>query len=288
MIQNSAMLVDLNISLWAGRKMDKRVSAEIDVSKGTKVKGGNYHKRLMGGAKALENITTLGGALRTWHYSRTLAWSDRGTRLLPVTLFPDYKAELDRRVDELRRAVEVFLAQYSTLVTAAAFSLGDLFDASEYPSVDEVRAKFRVDYVFLPVPVAGDFRVDVMQEAADTLRTEYESYFGRKLAEAMQDAWTRLHECVTHMSERLADAEEVKQTKTGETRRKKFHDSLIENANELCGVLTALNVTSDPKLEQARQALERAINNRTADDLRDNDHLRLQTKAKIDAILDMF
>jgi len=36
MIQNSAMLVDLNISLWAARKMDKKVSQEIDSVKNTR------------------------------------------------------------------------------------------------------------------------------------------------------------------------------------------------------------------------------------------------------------
>jgi hypothetical protein len=242
----------------------------------------------MAGAKALDHVATLGGALRTWHYSRTLAWSDRGTRLLPVALFPDYKAELDKRVDELRRAVDIFLAQYSTLVSAAAFSLGDLFNAEEYPTVDEVRAKFRVDYVFLPVPTSGDFRVDVVQDVAATLRTEYESYYGRKLNEAMKDAWDRLSECVKRISQQLSDADTPRETKKGLVHRRKFHDSLIENANELCGVLTALNVTNDEKLEQARQALERAINNRTADDLRESDELRRDTKARVDAILEMF
>ena len=46
MIQNSAMLVDLNISLWTARKMDKKVSQEIDNAKNTRSRGGNYHKNL--------------------------------------------------------------------------------------------------------------------------------------------------------------------------------------------------------------------------------------------------
>ena len=41
MIQNSAMLVDLNISAWTGRKMDKKVSDEIDSAKHTKARAGN-------------------------------------------------------------------------------------------------------------------------------------------------------------------------------------------------------------------------------------------------------
>ena len=44
MIQNSAMLIDLNISTWTGRKMDKKVSEEIDQAKNTKSRAGNYHK----------------------------------------------------------------------------------------------------------------------------------------------------------------------------------------------------------------------------------------------------
>ena len=43
MIQNSSMLVDLNISVWTGRKQDKKVSEEIDAAKSTKTKAGNYH-----------------------------------------------------------------------------------------------------------------------------------------------------------------------------------------------------------------------------------------------------
>ena len=45
MIQNSAMLVDLNISLWTARKMDKKVSQEIDNAKNTRSRGGNYQDR---------------------------------------------------------------------------------------------------------------------------------------------------------------------------------------------------------------------------------------------------
>ena len=56
MIQNSAMLVDLNISVWTGRKMDKKVSDEIDASKNTKARAGNYHKKLLAGTQKLEQL----------------------------------------------------------------------------------------------------------------------------------------------------------------------------------------------------------------------------------------
>jgi len=288
MIQNSAMLIELNVSMWTGRKMDKRVSDEIDVAKNTKARGGNYHKKLMAGTGKLERVQTLVSALRVWHYKNTLPWADSGSRLLPMAHFFDYKTELNTRIQDIETAVDSFLMDYPTLVSAAAFQLGDLFDASEYPDVGSLRSKFSVSYVFLPVPMAGDFRIDVAEESKEELRSEYEKFFNRKLQDAMHDAWTRLYDCVKHLSERLADAPEAKTTKSGTVTRQRFHTTLITNANELCSLLSALNVTGDPKLEQARQALERAVNGATADSLKDSDELRRHTKTQIDAILDMF
>ena len=97
-----------------------------------------------------------------------------------------------------------------------------------------------------------------------------------------------LFRSVKHMSEKLADAATPRQTKDGLNHTQIFRDSLITNANELCDLLTKLNVTSDPKLEQARQELERVLNGKTADALRNSDDLRRDTKAKVDEILGMF
>ena len=288
MIQNSAMLVDLNISVWTGRKMDKKVSDEIDAAKNTKAKGGNYHKKLLAGTQRLDDLQKLVGTIRTWHYAQTLPWSDGGSRLLPMKNFFDYKATLTDYAAQYDEAVKQFLNEYPTLVSAAAFQLGDLFDSEEYPSVDKLEGKFKFKYVFLPVPEVGDFRIDVSEAGKTELQEQYQKFYEDRLSEAMQDTWERLHDCVKHMSDKLANAEVPRETKEGPNYTKLFRDSLITNANELCDLLTRLNVTNDAKLEQARQALESAINGHCAEDLRKSDDLRLQTKAKVDEILGMF
>lgn len=288
MIQNSAMLVDLNISVWTGRKMDKKVSDEIDAAKNTKARGGNYHKKLLAGTQRLDDLQKLVGTIRTWHYAQTLPWSDGGSRLLPMKNFFDYKATLNDYASQYDEAVQKFLGEYPTLVSAAAFQLGDLFDSQEYPSVNKLEDKFRFKYVFLPVPEVGDFRIDVNEASKTELQTQYQSFYEDRLNDAMGDIWERLHDCVKHMSDKLANADVPRETKEGQNYTKLFRDSLVTNANELCELLTKLNVTNDPKLEQARQALESAINGKCAEDLRKSDDLRLQTKAKVDAILGMF
>lgn len=289
MIENSAMLVDLNISAWTGRKMDKKVSDEIDVAKGTRARGGNYHKALLAGSGKLEEVQQVINAIRVWHYAQTLPWSDGGSRLLLMKNFFDYKQRLGEFEAQFRAVVGDLVAEYPSLVSAAAFQLGALFDRAEYPDADTIASKFNFNYVFMPLPATGDFRIDVGNEALNELKGQYETFYNTKLNSAVKEVWTRLHGCLTHMSTKLADLEVPKVKKNGdEVYTQVFRDSLVDNALELCEMLTKLNVLDDPKLEQARRELESAITNVTPKDIRESKGTRDDVKAKVDAILKSF
>jgi len=67
-----------------------------------------------------------------------------------------------------------------------------------------------------------------------------------------------------------------------------FRDSLVDNAVEMCELLTRLNVTNDSKLESCRKKLEIALVGVDAGDLRKFDEVRLDVKSKVDEILSMF
>ena len=282
------MLVELNIPLWTARKMDKKVSEEVDVTKGTRARGGNYHKNLLAGSDKLERIGKIAGAARTWHYENTLPWTDKGARLLPMKSFFDYKKTLNNFEIQFTQAVNEFCIEYPQLVSKSAFTLGDLFDRDEYPDVEKVRNKFGFKYSFSPVPEAGDFRVDVEEEALTELKEQYESMYKKKLDDAMQDTWQRLHDVLTHMSEKLSFVDDPVDEHGNKVKRSPFHATTITNAVELCGLLTKLNITNDPKLEQARQKLERALVGIDADTVKESQEIRHSVKAKVDAILDMF
>jgi len=286
MINKTSVLVDLNISTWTGRKLDKRVSDEIDASKNTKTRAGNYNKHLLAGTAKLEEVAKIAGAVRTWHYQQTLPWSDGGSRLLPMKNFFEYKQTLGMLERQFNDAVEAFLQDYPQLVSAAAFQLGDLFDRSEYPDAEKLRYKFRFRYAFTPVPDIGDFRVDAGEETKRELEEQYRNSFEEKLNDALKDIWERLHTTLSHMSEKLADAQTPRVAKDGtENRTQIFRDSLITNATELCGLLSKLNVTNDPKLEDARRTLENTLSGVTPQSVRDSDDVRHTVKKRVDEIL---
>ena len=70
-----------------------------------------------------------------------------------------------------------------------------------------------------------------------------------------------------------------------EDKKKRYHESMLTNAHELCGLLTAFNITGDAKLEQARQDLERALLGVRIDDIKESASVRKEIKEKVDNIL---
>ena len=279
-IASSAMLVELSISTWTARKLDKRVSAEVDANKSTKTRAGNYNKNLLAGTGFLDTITKYAANARAWHASQTLPWSDNGLRLLPMSNFIEYKAQLAVMERNYLALVQKFLIAYPNLVSAAAFQLGELFNRDEYPEVHTIERKFKFSANYLPVPMAGDFRVDIGEEAKAEIMASCNNAYEERLNNAMKEAWTRLHDCLSRMSERLSDDADGKQ--------KIFRDSLVENAVELTGLLKHFNLTKDPMLEQARNELASTISGHDADTLRSSDHVRESVKNKVDSMLSKF
>lgn len=279
-ISNRSMLVNVSISIWTGRKLDKQVSAEVDVAKATKTRAGNYHKNLFAGVDELAAVGRVGGKIRNWLHVETMPWSDGGDRLLPMENFKDFKAELKVHDIEFDDTVKIFCDKYPTLISAQAFTMGALFDRSEYPDADDIASKFELRYTFSPLPEVGDWRIDAGTEDKKELEQQYEKAYNDRLGSTTKDLWSRLHGVLTHMAERLAD--------TPEGERKIFRNSLLDAPAKLCELLTRLNITNDSKLEAARKSLESSIANISIEDLRDSDGARKEVKTQVEEILKRF
>lgn len=279
-ISSSAVLVDLNISVWTGRKMDKKVSAEIDADHSTQVRAGNYHKALMAGAQELEAISKYASQIRQWHSQQTLPWSDAGTRLVPTMRLFDYKAELATREREFEHLINEFLIAYDTLVQGAQFRLGSLFNADEYPPRDVVASKFGMRYVFSPLPTSGDFRVDIGNEGLEELKQQFDTNQNRYIQQAMLDVWLR----VKDVAERLSN-----QLRVDDSGGKgKLYQSTLDGALELCEMLRSMNLTNDPELDQVRKNLQMTLQGVDLKELKKDEQVRLSVKSEIDDLISKF
>jgi hypothetical protein len=281
-ISSSAVLVELNISVWTANKLDKGATDSVLVSNSASSGSAQVRKNLMAGTDKRKKIADYAARARLYHNQTTLSWSDKGARLLPTSLFMDYKSNMNVYQSNMTTMIEDFYANYADLIDLAKHHMGALFNPYDYPSIEELRSKFGFRLVFSPLPEGGDFRLDIPKADMDELGEQYESAFNDRLKDAMREPWDKLHKNLVHISEKLTDIDGDDEGK------KRYHDTLITNAQELCGLLTHLNITKDPLLENARRSLELTMLGVDIEDIKEHAEVRQSVKSKVDDILKKF
>jgi len=271
-LSDKALLVQLSISQWTARKYDKKATEQVASANNAAVQSGRYNKSLLPMNDFLANVHQKSTLIRKKYYANTLPWGIDGTQILPSANYLAFMTEFRKEKYEWQMIVNSFLSEYMRLKTHARVSLNTLYNEADYPSQDEVASKFDMDMSIMPVP-DGDFRVDVAEEELARITADVERRVVDASQNAMKEAWTRLHDRVKHMAEKLDDPKAV------------FRDTLVENTREICSVLTRLNFTDDPNLEAMRQEVEQSLTKHHPDALRNDPDLRRDKAAEAKAIM---
>ena len=276
-ISSSATLVELGISKWTGRKLDKRASADVASANYAKTGVANVHKKLLGDCAELKAIDTIVGVARTAHYSMTMPWSDTGLRLLTTKAYFKYHETMTEIQASFDDCVNTFLQAYDWEITQAQAKLGDLFNRNDYPTTESLGNKFGFRLSYMPLPEAGDFRLDINTEAQAEMKSHYETYYTTQLNNAMNDIWQRAFKCLSNMSERLDYASHES--------KKVFRDTLVTNVLDIVDLLSVCNITNDSQMEAMRMKLEDTLQGVTPDALREDEFLRAETKKSVDEVI---
>lgn len=290
-IASSAVLITLNVSVWTGRKLDKSTTKEVtDSKRAGSAKAASVTKHLLAEDAELDKLRAYAGDTRNYLARQTLPWGDIGMRLLPVKSMFEVEQELINRKAEFDTLVDAFLANYSVKVSAAAFQLGELFKRDEYPSEQQLRAKFRMRWAMDPVPTAGDFRVDVQNNGMEHLQSQFEREVSSRLAALTREPWERVHTCLTHVQERLAEAcAHADAAGLNEKKRApKLFGSMIDNALDLCNLLDKLNVTNDAALADVATRMRQTFSGVSIESVRESDERKRALKSKVESILKSF
>jgi len=271
-IGSSAMLTELSISQWTGRKKDRKASKEVTADNNAASGVASVNKKLMGDWETLEALHKMTGNIRNMHYSMTMPWSDTGLRLLPTAQYFKYNKEMTAMQSKWEDLARLCMREYEWEISNAQTKLGDFFHRDEYPSVSALTNKFsfRLSYI----PLADDFRTDVGAEGNEQIKAHYQEYYSRQLTNAIGDIWTRVHKVLVSMSERLDYA-------SNET-KKVFRDTLVDNVIDMIDLMNVCNITNDAQMSEIAKQLDNALRGVTPDALRDDDYLRAETKRKVD------
>jgi hypothetical protein len=284
-ISSSAVLASLNISVWPAAKLDREITDAVNADANANINAGKFMKDLFAGTSLRKDIDKYAAHCRVKHLRMTLPWADKGERLLPTSMFLDYKAFINEAEQKFNMFCDNFFLAYPTLLADAPLHLGKLYKAEDYPVLEDVKSRFGFRYVISPLPEAGDFRLDVANEELQELQQKYAADYDLRLAEAMREPWERLHATLTAMSEKLTDEPS---TGNDDKPKKRYHETLVTNATDLCALLTKLNVTGDPKLEEARRQLEQAMVGADIEAIKESPIVRETMKSRVDTILSKF
>lgn len=272
-ILGHAMLANVCIGMWEGRKHDREVTARVNDEFHANSDAGRYHKHLFGGkVQELSAIITAAAHLRGIHYTQTLPWSDTGWRLLPTTNYIAYTEAMRKAKARYEEAVEAFVAVYPRLVREAKAKLNGMYRESDYPTPDRIRHRYHVALEFSPLPAGSDFRVTLPKAELGRMAKDIEGRMMRSVESAMTDAWERLGDAITKLRPKLDDG-------------KYLRESMIERLRAVAETLGRLNLTGDQALEEARSRVLRELTVFDAETLVDDEKARAQAASAADDIL---
>lgn len=276
-LSSSAMLVHLSIGVWTASKKDKVASAEAADSHGADRKLARTYKTLIDSPK-LETLKSLVVRIHASNRNATMDWAG-DMRLLTTANYMKHTAMLTGFESEFWQLVDDFITtDYRWGLTTMQVKLGTLFNPADYPSEAELRRKFRFEAKYMPVPDAGDFRVDIANEAADVLREHYEKVYKDAIESAMQGLWQRLYGTLNIMSRQLA----VTTDADGKVKKGRIFTSTLDAMRDLIDMLETCNLTGDPKMQRMQRQLAAALDG--IDDVKDlkDEFVREDTKRAVD------
>ena len=241
---------------------------------------GNYRKSLIA-RDAIQKVSKMTGAIRQEHYRLTLPWRDGGDRILSSTGYFAYAEKMRAFQRDWDATVGEFVANYAQYVSDARAKLNGLFNADDYPTEAEIRGKFSFKMEILPLPASDDFRVNLGDEETARIRQEFEQSTQSQLARAMRDIWDRMHDVISHMSDRLRAYNVSSDGKV----ENPFRDTLVTNITELLDIIPSLNLTGDANIASFAQEMRESLTRFSPDQLREAEYRREDTAQRADEIL---
>jgi hypothetical protein len=273
-LQNSAMLVSLTLTQWSARKLDRNTSYEVCKAKHADQDLGRFNKQIVP-KKYLKNIQQLSNRIRNFHYSNTLPWQHKGSDLLPGRHYMKYAKRMGELKEKFNEAVNEFLTAYPTVIKQVQNNLNDLYDDTDYPTVEQIRKKFTMDIKMTPVPSSGDFRIDINQKELDKLKTQLDEQIEQASKLAQQELFSRLYSSL------------AKAVLTLRIPGKIFRNTLILNIEDICRKIPTMNFNDNERLDSIAELILNDLARVDMDELRDKDDIsyRLQIADQLEVAL---
>ena len=281
-IQNQAVLVAVKITKWSNAKTDKSITEEVTSSKKADSDMIRVRKNLIKSA-VVKAMSQIAGRIRNNLIGKLCVPWAAGEYLLNVDLLDQFEREWEKHEDRWNANLKELGNEYDNAVSKARTILGDAFDESDYPSRDEILAKYSLSKKIRNLPSGDDLRVALPQAKLDRMKADIESDVTSSLEGAMQSVHERVADTLAHLIEKLNDF--GVDAKTGKATGV-FRDSTVTNLTDLASILPSLNLTGDPKLTEASNSLLTQLRDLDPEKIRNSESHRKDVVSKARDVAD--
>lgn len=283
-LRENAVLLSVKVHLPSFKKTDKRASAEHSRSRNAKV-GRHKIDKILIDSPHLKAIQSLGNEARNIVKSECAPY-DHGRYLCPNLKIIDVKEAVRAVFDEMQKHREDFIAEYPTIMAHNQIELGDDFDPSEYPSLEEVKRSIGWTLIPHPVPLKGDFRSQIEQDGLEDLAEQLHDAADNALRDSLEQVFQELRRTIENVSVQLSDRDVNPDSKRQfKSSCRGFHDTLLDNVLRYVNMLDVCNIYDNAEVRASQQQIRDLLTSVSVPQLKASDTLRHQTKEQVDEII---
>ncbi|CAB4122477.1 hypothetical protein UFOVP28_4 [uncultured Caudovirales phage] len=276
-----AVIAQLQVRAWSGRKSDKKVGKWVAQEHGSDESMGSFSKRLVPKG-ALAKISTAARGVSTVHKEYSRHWDDQGARYVPAAILPKYREAIAEAEHIHKVAVDIFIDQYPRYAEEGKALLADLWDAGDYPTQEEIASMFAIEINFSPVPDGAYLPLSL--EDRDKLAADIERSTTDRLTEGTQQLFFKLRNKLNAMKAMLEKyRERSEENPDGNT---PFYKGVVEELSDMANILPLLNITNDPFLDRAIEAIKLDFANVRKNSLNNDPLKAIEVAGRVDELLD--
>ena len=277
-LDERAVLVSVKRRMYNPYKHDAEATAEYGV--------GNTNKKLFDGRdNRVKEALSKYSEVYQYVKDQTVPWST-GVEMLNMTNYMDFTSGLRGKIAAADAAVRDLVNNWDFEVNkdiqrikdlCARKGIPDRSDPNDYPTADEVDARFGIAIRYIPVPKVNDFDPRLGLSDADKA----------SLQQQLDDASTNAtRHVLTQMIVPMQRAVEKLRVNIGDD-GSIFRDSLIDNMVDVADRMNRVNLSDDPKITDAIRDLQSLVgtyaNNK--DMLRSTPSIREKAVTQIDDLM---
>jgi hypothetical protein len=238
-----AMLVKLTSSKPTTARREKAAEAVIQTQMGDSSLTVSSHI-FKDKHNPVRKVLNEAGMVYSYHVSRTMAWQDRGPRMLPVDQYESYSAAMRKLIADVDSAVHALAPVYDGLVAqdiaerSAAATAKNVHPnvavppvrdfSAEYPSFEQFKEKMKFEFLFTPMPDESHFLFDMNDEDKAAFAAQLTEVEAQAKAEVIE----RMRQPLIHLIGKLQ--------KQINTEGAIFRDTAVSNIVEQCEAAESL------------------------------------------------